>query len=52
MAQMRKNGVNRELREIDGGICAPVGFRANGIHAGFTDNENKKDLVYYKPCKS
>lgn len=45
MAQMRKNGVNRELREIDGGICAPVGFRANGIHAGFTDNENKKDLA-------
>ncbi|MBO5737514.1 MAG: bifunctional ornithine acetyltransferase/N-acetylglutamate synthase, partial [Clostridia bacterium] len=42
---MRKNGVNRELREIDGGICAPVGFRANGIHAGFTDDENKKDLA-------
>ena len=45
MAQMRKNGVNRELREIGGGICAPVGFRANGIHAGFTDDENKKDLA-------
>ena len=42
---MRKNGVNRELREIDGGICAPVGFRANGIHCGFTNDENKKDLA-------
>ena len=42
---MRKNGVNRELREIDGGICAPVGFRANGIHCGFTTDENKKDLA-------
>lgn len=42
---MRKNGVNRELREIPGGICAPVGFRANGIHAGFTNNPDKKDLA-------
>ena len=45
MAQLRKNGVNRELKEIDGGICAPVGFRANGIHCGFTDDEGKKDLA-------
>lgn len=42
---MRKNGVNRELREIDGGICAPAGFRANGIHCGFAADENKKDLA-------
>lgn len=42
---MRKNGVNRELREIAGGICAPAGFRANGIHAGFSDNPQKKDLA-------
>ena len=62
---MRKNGVNRELKEIDGGICAPVGFRANGIHCGFTADENKKDLalivadrrcptacVYSSECKS
>ena len=45
MAQQRKNGVNRELREIEGGICAPAGFRANGIHCGFTSDENKKDLA-------
>lgn len=42
---MRKNGINREITEIDGGICAPVGFRANGIHCGFTDDESKKDLA-------
>lgn len=42
---MRKNGVNRELKEISGGICAPAGFRANGIHCGFTDDLNKKDLA-------
>lgn len=42
---MRKNGVNRELQEIDGGVCAPVGFRANGVHCGFTVDEGKKDLA-------
>lgn len=42
---MRKNGVNRELREISGGICAPMGFRANGIHCGFSSDKNKKDLA-------
>lgn len=42
---MRKNGVNKELREIAGGICAPAGFRANGIHAGFSEDPQKKDLA-------
>lgn len=42
---MRKNGVNRELREIDGGVCAPVGFRANAIHCGFTAEDGKPDLA-------
>ncbi|MBO5240785.1 MAG: bifunctional ornithine acetyltransferase/N-acetylglutamate synthase [Clostridia bacterium] len=27
---MRKNGVNRELEPIEGGVCAPAGFTANG----------------------
>ncbi|MBQ8657704.1 MAG: bifunctional ornithine acetyltransferase/N-acetylglutamate synthase [Clostridia bacterium] len=31
---MRKNGVNREIRPIEGGICAPKGFRANGVLCG------------------
>ena len=29
---MRKNGVNRKLTPIDGGVCAPEGFSANGIY--------------------
>lgn len=41
---MRKNGVNRELCEIEGGVCAPVGFCANGLYVGFSEMENKKDL--------
>ena len=33
---MRKNGVNRELTFINGGVCAPQGFRASGVFCGFT----------------
>ena len=42
---MRKNGINRELRPIAGGVCAPNGFRANGIHCGIEENPSKKDLA-------
>ena len=31
---MRKNGINRELVPIDGGVCAPKGFQASGIYCG------------------
>lgn len=27
---MRKNGVNRQLEPIEGGVCAPLGFQASG----------------------
>ncbi len=29
---------------IDGGVCAPIGFKANGIHCGIRKNKTKKDL--------
>ncbi len=29
---MRKNGVNKKLTPISGGVCAPQGFAANGIY--------------------
>ncbi|MBQ8684671.1 MAG: bifunctional ornithine acetyltransferase/N-acetylglutamate synthase [Clostridia bacterium] len=35
---MRKNGVNRTLTAIEGGVCAPSGFRANGVHCGIAQN--------------
>ncbi len=41
---MRKNGINRELLPMTGGICAPDGFLTNGARCGFTD-ENKPDLA-------
>ena len=28
---MRKNGINRELLPVDGGVCAPAGFKANAV---------------------
>ncbi len=33
-----------ELKLIDGGICAPKGFKANGIHCGIRKNRTKRDL--------
>ena len=41
------------LREIDGGVCAPVGFKATGIHCGIRKNKDKKDfalIVSDVPC--
>ena len=37
---MRKNGVNRELTEISGGVCAPSGFTACAVQ--FENLKNKK----------
>lgn len=31
---MRKNGINKELRAIEGGVCAPEGFEANAVSCG------------------
>ncbi len=42
---MRKNGVNKELRAIDGGVCAPSGFCANGVHCGFLPDTEREDLA-------
>ncbi len=32
------------IKVIDGGVCAPIGFTANGIHCGIRKNKSKKDL--------
>lgn len=29
---------------IDGGVCAPIGFTATGVHCGIRKNQTKKDL--------
>ena len=30
---------------IEGGVCAPKGFKANGVHCGIRKNRDKKDLA-------
>ena len=32
------------MKEINGGVCAPKGFKATGIHCGVRKNKSKKDL--------
>ncbi len=31
-------------KRIEGGVCAPQGFKASGVHAGIRKNKTKKDL--------
>lgn len=33
------------FEKIEGGVCAPVGFNANGVHCGIRKNKIKKDLA-------
>lgn len=33
------------MRETEGGVCAPNGFKAAGIHCGIRKNKDKKDLA-------
>ena len=32
------------MKFIEGGVCAPAGFTANGVHCGFRMNRSKRDL--------
>ncbi len=32
------------MKKIQGGVCAPVGFKANGVHCGIRKNKAKRDL--------
>ena len=33
------------LHEVSGGVCAPAGFKAGGIHCGIRKNKKKKDFA-------
>ncbi|MBR2988533.1 MAG: bifunctional ornithine acetyltransferase/N-acetylglutamate synthase, partial [Clostridia bacterium] len=33
------------MKFIEGGVCAPIGFKANGIHCGIRHNRVKRDLA-------
>ncbi len=34
-----------KIEEIGGGVCAPKGFKANGVHCGIRRNKVKKDFA-------
>lgn len=39
------------MKVINKGVCAPLGFKANGIHAGIRKNKSKIDLaLIYSEC--
>lgn len=33
------------VKEVEGGVCAPKGFKAAGIHCGIRKNKSKKDFA-------
>ncbi len=33
------------IQKAEGGVCAPKGFKANGIHCGIRKNKTKRDLA-------
>jgi len=34
-----------DYKHINGGVCAPSGFKASGVHCGIRKNHSKKDLA-------
>ncbi|MGN0815024.1 MAG: bifunctional ornithine acetyltransferase/N-acetylglutamate synthase, partial [Candidatus Coproplasma sp.] len=34
-----------KINEICGGVCAPRGFKANGVHCGIRRNRTKRDFA-------
>lgn len=42
---MKKTQEKSQIKFVDGGVCAPKGFLANGIHCGIRRNKSKRDLA-------
>ena len=34
-----------DIKQIPGGVCAPLGYKASGVHCGIRNNKSKKDLA-------
>ena len=51
---MRKNGINCQLRPIEGGICAPEGFKAGGVSSGIKcdDEIDMAMIVAERKCRT
>ena len=35
------------MKKIQGGVCAPIGFKANGVHCGIRKNKTKRDEMIF-----
>ncbi len=46
---MRKNAIDRILRPVEGGVCAPEGFLANAVSVGVKDNGELDFAMLYTP---
>lgn len=33
------------MKHVSGGVCAPIGYKAGGVHCGIRKNHSKKDLA-------
>jgi glutamate N-acetyltransferase/amino-acid N-acetyltransferase len=42
---MMEGEAMKETKKISGGVCAPKGFVAGGVHCGIRKNQQKKDLA-------
>ena len=40
----RNRRIGVSMKFVEGGVCAPIGFKATGIHCGIRKNKDKKDL--------
>ncbi len=51
---MRKNGINRQIYPIDGGLCAPSGFTLGGVSCGIkgTEQEDLALIVSERKCRT
>lgn len=50
---MNTTDTQTDILFVDGGVCAPLGFKAGGIHCGIRRNKTKRDLsliVADVPC--
>ncbi|MFL2076574.1 bifunctional glutamate N-acetyltransferase/amino-acid acetyltransferase ArgJ [Marinilactibacillus psychrotolerans] len=52
METLIKHKKENQIKEIQGNVCAPVGFMASGMHAGFKKKRKDLALIYSKTLSS
>lgn len=52
METLIKHKKENQIKEIQGNVCAPAGFMASGMHAGFKKKRKDLALIYSKKLSS